>query len=195
MAAAPFELEYYIPGKAERLVASYDGAEYVNCRPDGKGIIVSVDYSEVKLGMGELRCKVRYYLTNENFKDGIFEPVSDVEVGITLHRGESDDVEGLVAYPLPSYHVVEVPVGGGGDVNLSDYYTKKEVDSKIPTKVSQLTNDKGYLTAHQDLSSYAKKSELPKKVSELTNDSGYATESYVAGVIANAITNTLNTEV
>jgi hypothetical protein len=31
----------------------------------------------------------------------------------------------------------------------------------IPTKVSQLTNDKGYLTEHQDLSAYAKKTDIP----------------------------------
>lgn len=62
----------------------------------------------------------------------------------------------------------------------SDYAKKSE----IPTKVSQLTNDSGYLTQHQDLSSYAKKSELfskdyndltnkptiPSKMSELTQD-------------------------
>lgn len=32
------------------------------------------------------------------------------------------------------------------------YYTKKEVDAKIPTKTSQLTNDSGFLTKHQDIS-------------------------------------------
>jgi len=29
---------------------------------------------------------------------------------------------------------------------LPNYYTKAEVDEKIPTKVSQLTNDSGYIT-------------------------------------------------
>lgn len=33
---------------------------------------------------------------------------------------------------------------------------------EIPTKVSELENDAGYLTEHQDLSEYAKKSELPE---------------------------------
>lgn len=69
----------------------------------------------------------------------------------------------------------------------------------IPTKVSQLENDKGYLTEHQDLSEYAKASEIPtkpedigaqpsgnyalkteiptvpRKTSELINDSGFIT--------------------
>ena len=37
-----------------------------------------------------------------------------------------------------------------------------EVEGKIPTKVSQLDNDKGYLTVHQDISHLATKEELSK---------------------------------
>lgn len=54
--------------------------------------------------------------------------------------------------------------------------------SEIPTKVSQLTNDSGYLTTHQDISGKADKSEIPTKVSQLTNDSKYQTESQVKAV-------------
>lgn len=43
----------------------------------------------------------------------------------------------------------------------------------VPTKVSELENDAGFLTQHQDLSGYAKSSEIPTKTSQLTNDSGY----------------------
>lgn len=72
-----------------------------------------------------------------------------------------------------------------------------EVEGKIPTKVSELENDKNYLTEHQSLSHLATKNELntkqdkiedldairegasrtiPTKTSELTNDSGFLTE-------------------
>lgn len=79
--------------------------------------------------------------------------------------------------------------------DLSNYATKSE----IPTKVSQLTNDKqyttkadveaydyvtneelaekGYITDHQDLSSYAKKTDIPTKTSQLTNDSNLVVDS------------------
>lgn len=40
---------------------------------------------------------------------------------------------------------------------IVDQYAKK---SAIPTKVSQLTNDSGYLTEHQDLTPYAKMADL-----------------------------------
>ena len=56
-------------------------------------------------------------------------------------------------------------------VDLANYAKKSE----IPTKVSQLSNDKGYLTSHQSLADYAKKSEIPTKVSQLSNDKGYLT--------------------
>ena len=64
--------------------------------------------------------------------------------------------------------------------------TEKYVDNKVsaiviptvPTKVSAFENDKGYLTEHQSLDLYAKKSEIPTiptKVSDFENDVGYLT--------------------
>ena len=69
---------------------------------------------------------------------------------------------------------------------LSQYALKSEVktnDAFIPTKTSDLTNDSGFLTEHQDLSDYAKinwvlgqgyLSELPD-----LNKAGYATQQWV----------------
>lgn len=39
----------------------------------------------------------------------------------------------------------------------------QEVEADIPTKVSQLENDRGYLTEHQDISNLASKNDLAKK--------------------------------
>ena len=55
----------------------------------------------------------------------------------------------------------------------------KKAITNIPKKVSQLENDSGFLTEHQSLTEYAKKSEIPTiptKVSAFENDSGYLTE-------------------
>ena len=55
----------------------------------------------------------------------------------------------------------------------------KKAITSIPKKVSQLENDSGFLTEHQSLTEYAKKSEIPTiptKVSAFENDSGYLTE-------------------
>lgn len=53
----------------------------------------------------------------------------------------------------------------------NNYALKTEIPT-VPTKVSAFENDKGYLTEHQDLSDYAKKTEIP-------SIEGLATESYV----------------
>ena len=76
-------------------------------------------------------------------------------------------------------------------IDLSAYATKKELTdainsivssyalkTEIPTKVSQLENDSGYLTEHQDLSAYALKTDIPSL-------DGYATTEYVDNAIAN----------
>lgn len=56
----------------------------------------------------------------------------------------------------------------------------------VPTKVSQLENDKGYLTQHQDLSAYAKKTDIPTvptKLSQLSNDKTFMTKSEIEALI------------
>ena len=57
-------------------------------------------------------------------------------------------------------------------IDLTPYATKEE----LPSKVSDLTNDAGYIQ-ESDLAPYATKEELPSKVSDLTNDAGYIQES------------------
>ena len=72
---------------------------------------------------------------------------------------------------------IEIPT-----VDLSDYAKKTD----IPTKVSELDNDAGYLTQHQDLSTYALKSEIPDvsgfaNKSDIPDVSGYLTADDVSG--------------
>lgn len=173
ISAVPFELIYYIPGKEHRLVASFDGEKYTNCYPNGNGVNVVVDYSSVQLGIGKMRCTARYYLDNEHFKDGIYEPVSDFEVGIELHRGESDDMGDMAAYPLPSYTKGEKGADG------KDGRDGKDGKDGLPLRYEDMTEEE-----KEDLASHVK-----------VDLSGYATTTDVADAIAEAITNTLNTEV
>lgn len=182
---APFELTYYIQGKEQRLVASYDGRKYTNCIPDGGGIIVPVDYTKVQLGIGRIRCTARYYLNNEHFSGGVCEAVSDLEVGIELHRGASDDMGDLVATPLPSYHIVYSEGGGGGYQPPVGGIPREDLADDVQTSLGKADTA---LQEHQDLTEYAKKSELPTKTSQLTNDSGYITEGRVEEMIEDKVT-------
>lgn len=70
-----------------------------------------------------------------------------------------------------TWTAISIPTKVSTLTNDSGFITS----SSLPTKVSQLTNDSGYLTTHQDLSSYAKITAIPTKVSQLVNDSGYLT--------------------
>ena len=69
----------------------------------------------------------------------------------------------------------------------NNYVTKRELSNKadkneIPTKISQLSNDKGYLTEHQDLSDYATKSYVDSEIANIqlgggeVDLKGYATK-------------------
>lgn len=91
--------------------------------------------------------------------------------------------------------------------SLANYYTKSSVDSLLSgksatshthsviingtTKIIAASGgtavDLGtYLTSHQSLADYAKKSEIPTKVSQLTNDTGYITSSGSCAYATNA---------
>lgn len=80
----------------------------------------------------------------------------------------------------------------------SKEYVDQKVESiEIPTKVSAFENDKGYLTEHQSLDAYAKKTEIPTiptNVSAFTNDAGYLTEhqSLVGYALKSEIPDTTN---
>ena len=64
-------------------------------------------------------------------------------------------------------------------------YTASEVgalpaETNIPSKTSDLQNDSGFLTEHQDLSGYALKSEVPKSASDVGADAAGTAESKVS---------------
>ena len=75
----------------------------------------------------------------------------------------------------------------GGTVDLSNYYTKVESDGKYALKTSiptlngyateEWVNSKGFLTTHQDLTDYAKKTELANYYTKSESDGKYALSS------------------
>ena len=84
------------------------------------------------------------------------------------------------------------PTVVGGSVDLSNYYTKAQVDALIPDVSGFITeipseyvtetelNAKGYLTEHQSLAGYAKITDIP-------DVSGFQTEAQVNTLINNAL--------
>ena len=93
------------------------------------------------------------------------------------------------------------------EIESKNYYTKTEVDELIkdvdvPTKVSELQNDSGYITGYVETDpvykaekpTLALKSEIPTKVSELENDSGYITGYVETDPIFSSVSGTLATK-
>lgn len=117
-------------------------------------------------------------------------------------NGTAPDKNGNVDITIPD---------SGGNVDLEGYATEQWVkDQKyltavpdgyaktedIPTKVSELDNDSGYLTKHQSLEGYAKTEDIPTKPEDIGAQpagsyltevpTGYATEEFVKNRIAEA---------
>ena len=82
-------------------------------------------------------------------------PTEDINthtIYLVPKTGETNDVYDEYIYVNNAWEMV-----GNTQVDLSDYAFKSE----LPTKTSDLTNDSGYITQHQDLSNYVQKTDLP----------------------------------
>lgn len=93
---------------------------------------------------------------------------------------EHQSLEGYATKDYVAQEIAEAQLSGEGTVvDLSNYALKTDIPT-IPTNISAFTNDKGYLTEHQDLSDYALKSEIP-------DVSAYQTEEQVNALIDSAL--------
>ena len=109
----------------------------------------------------------------------------DVKISDTHAAGEAYQKPMFVLqdklYQIDS-SVTALEANSGGTPDLTDYYTKSEVDDLIPTvptTLSSFTNDSGFIT-NNDTSIYALKSELPTvptAISSFTNDTGFITDN------------------
>ena len=125
--------------------------------PDTTGLATKVELSNVAANIPET------YLEVANLGDG--------SLTIINNKGES---------------VIFTPSTGGGAVDSVNGQTGTVV-LDIPTKVSELENDSGYLTSHQDISNLATKAELENYAlkTAIPDVSNFATTSYVETAITN----------
>lgn len=115
------------------------------------------------------------YATEQYVKDEI----DKIEVNADLEGYATENwvlQKGYIS-SVPSEYVTEselTAMGYATNSQLSAYAMKSDIPT-VPTKVSQLENDKKYLT-DSALGGYAKKTDIPQKVSYFENDKGYLTE-------------------
>lgn len=136
-----------------------------------------------------------YLTTHQDISD----KVNTSDLGETAFSNDYNDLDNLptipAAYTHPSTHPATM-ITGLSTVATSGSYNDLNNKPSIPTKTSDLTNDSGFLTSHQDISGKANSSDLatvattgsytdledkptiptvPTTVSSFTNDSGYLT--------------------
>ena len=99
----------------------------------------------------------------------------DTQLATKANKSEIPSLNGYATETYVQNKIAEASLSGG-EVDLSGYATKDDLNTKadkstIPTKVSQLTNDKGYLTSHQDISGKADKVYVDTELSKKANTS------------------------
>ena len=87
-----------------------------------------------------------------------------------LHVAENRAYEGMTVYVKENKKVYRYD--GNKWIDLSNYYTKEEIEQQINSLQTELDNK----LESSDLNNYAKKSDIPTKTSELTNDNGFISE-------------------
>ena len=111
------------------------------------------------------------------------------------------DAEGNV-HSVNSYKINNVIVKQEKGESTADVMSQKavtdeikKVNSLIPTKVSQLTNDKNYLTQHQSLADYAKTADVNTSLSKKANSADVYKKTEIDTKVTNinsSITNETN---
>ena len=97
-----------------------------------------------------------------------------------------------ITHSVNSYKINNVIVAQEKGESTTDVMSQKavtdeikKVNSLIPTKVSQLTNDKNYLTQHQSLADYAKTADVNTSLAKKANSA----DVYTKGDIDTKVTN------
>lgn len=139
-----------------------------------KNIYVIGDGKQVSLGFWDGKLNLRKLTYLGTYPNGM--PAGDLETDLIINGVNGvptadDDVANK------KYVDDQIATVSGGNIDLTGYATESWVEGKGYTTMTAV-EAKGYLTEHQDLSTYALKSEIPTipiKVSAFENDKGYLT--------------------
>ena len=139
----------------------------------------SLGVADAKINEVEL---VKDFLGIANSSDDsvdLSEYVTKTELNENLStKANVSDIPSLDGYATETFVTNKIAEASlsGEEVDLSGYATKDELNvkadiSSIPTKTSQLTNDSGFLTSHQDVSGKADKTYVDAELAKKANES------------------------
>lgn len=150
------------------------------CGTDCGGTI-SVDESWVQEIVESVATKVAEEIANTQVDEQVQRAENAANAAEQSANNAANSVETVLAskgYATEAYVNQKV-----ASVDVSDQLVSYAKKTEIPTKVSQLSNDAGYLVEN-NLTDYAKKTDIPTNVSELENDAEYLKTSDAASAYA-----------
>ena len=122
----------------------------------------------------------------ENVAQSIADKIGDTQINLSNYytKSEVDTKVANVTVDLTGYATEKYVDEKVSAVDVTDQLTDYAKKTEIPIKVSQLENDAGYLTQHQDISGLATKDEVNVVENKIPSIEGLATEVYVNEAVA-----------
>jgi frataxin-like iron-binding protein CyaY len=133
--------------------ASYKGDVYTRCKRNEDGSI-TVIFNDHGLGVGKLKVRREFFIPDTDFPDGVYNIVSNDTTDIILVEGKTDNTDVEEEFHPPYNTIIDVEVVDNLDSDASDKALSARqggvLKGMIPTKVSGLENDEGYITEIPD---------------------------------------------
>ncbi len=159
----PFKFAYFTNG-LQIYNVSYDGVIYTNCRRlEDDSLLVIFDNH--KLGVGRLRVKREYFLTDSDFADGVCNKVIIDNIDACLVAGADNCDKDITIEVYPAYQKGDdgsTPyIGDNGNWWIGDQDTGVAAAGSIENLSDE---DKQEIAAMVDLSNYPTKEELEEAI-------------------------------
>jgi hypothetical protein len=119
----------------------------------------------------------------KNVATAVAKEIKDVQVDLSNYytKTEVDEKVNNVTVDLTGYATETYVDEKVAAVDVSDQLVDYAKKTEVPTKISQLENDSGYLTGHQDISGLATKDEVKAVEEKIPSIDGLATQEWVEG--------------
>lgn len=119
----------------------------------------------------------------KNVATAVAKEIKDVQVDLSNYytKTEVDEKVNNVTVDLTGYATETYVDEKVAAVDVSDQLVDYAKKTEVPTKISQLENDSGYLTEHQDISGLATKDEVKAVEEKIPSIDGLATQEWVEG--------------
>lgn len=136
----PFTFTYFTEVSRNKVVATYDGNTYKNCKVLDNGNL-AIYFDSHNLGTGQLYVQRELSIPDENFSDGVRNDIRVERVSVELIKGVSNTTSIINTYS-PPYVVIG---GGSGEIPNGSVTENKIANNAVSTskiKNSSITSDK-----------------------------------------------------